>query len=481
MKLYSQAVIAFTMLIATTVTISSNGDLGFGQSAYAQVSDPQVKAIGDSFLTQLPTSWKVSLGGWEYFDIAKCFTTPGAICYGNNPTTPYGSPTFVDPATGIFSTSFQMNRDEAVVLILRTPPQMRYFSFAQYVVQLANDPTVVFASLSDSLNQLKLGTTGSNVQGVNVFDTYTAVVWTADLNTFSRVKNLLKSSGLPEYAINLLPLPLALPTTTLKMGYGSNAETFNMLMRTALPSVPANFTNYMEEKPFYVLKVGPSLHNAINPAPVIGYASDISGISESSTLQTALNKLVSDIKLKYSTSYELTAQSVQYTTKVGWDCIAGDASCAGDNHDALYSKDTGVIKVNKLDDIVIVAGVNHQKTGQSAYINHSVYDTKKIAGIVSVPDPQLTVQSALYHAGVTDPTDPRAKLYQSLYAYVISYDCTGKQYCLKIPAPTPANPVGLNPKEPFLVVGRAYLNSITKVKPSEKEIIHHQVFFGSKK
>jgi hypothetical protein len=63
-----------------------------------------------------------------------------------------------------------MNPSEAVVLVFRTPPTMRYFSFAQYLVKRPGDDYAVFASLSDSLNQLKIGTTGSQSPGTNVFN-----------------------------------------------------------------------------------------------------------------------------------------------------------------------------------------------------------------------------------------------------------------------------------------------------------------------
>ncbi len=448
-------------------------------------ADDYVQKIGDQFVQNLPGDWNASVGTWTYFDIIKCFTTPGASCFGNNPSSPYGQPNFLDPNTQQMSNVFQMNYDEAVVLIFRTPPQMRYYSFVQYLFSEPGSTSPVFASLSDAFNMKKLGTSGSNQIGGSPFDTYSAVVWTADNNTFSSVKSQLLALGLPDIAVNFYPLPRTLPLNpdkTLPMGYGSQADTFSMLMRTALPTVPANFTQYMNEKPFYVLKVGPVTHLMQSQAPVIGYASETSGIVEATGLQSALNKLVSDIKNQYSTNYALKSQTVDYTSKVGWDCIKGVSQCAGDNHDALYSQDVDrAVVVSSLDDLVIVAGVKHQKTGKATYINHAVYDTKKMAGIVSIADTYFTTGSALYHAGVTNPSDIRNRMYQNLYAYVISYNCAGRQYCLQIPAPTPDNPVGLNPGAPFFVMGRSYLEPHTLVRPSPDEIVHHQVYVASKK
>jgi hypothetical protein len=76
--------------------------------------------------------------------------------------------------------------------------------------------------------------------------------------------------------------------------------------------------------------------------------------------------------------------------------------------------------------------------------------------------------------GVSDPADPRLATYSSLYAYAISYDCTGISYCLAIPAPTAANPIGLAPGSPFFVMGRKYLEPRTRVRPALSEITPHR-------
>jgi hypothetical protein len=125
--------------------------------------------------------------------------------------------------------------------------------------------------------------------------------------------------------------------------------------------------------------------------------------------------------------------------------------------------------------------VNHQQSGKAAYMNFAVYDSKKLASIVSITDSDLTSQSALYHAGITNPRDPRVRKYKGLYAYIFSYDCAGKSYCAAIPPPTADNPVGLRPGAPFFVLGRSYLEPHTLVRPSLSEVVPHQVFLGTAK
>jgi hypothetical protein len=446
-------------------------------------ADEYVSKLAHDFVQQLPLDWKYEAGNWEYFDAKTCFQGKQS-CAGSNPTSPYGYPTFLNVMTNTFNKAIQIDQNEAVVLIFRTPPQNRYFGFTQYLMKKHNEPTPVFASLSDTLNLAKLGTSGENIPGVSVFNTYSAIVWSSNINTVNLIKQMLMSLNFPESAINFMPLPASIPDYAFSQGYGETGDQFTMLMRTALPNDQAELDAYLIEKPFFAGKIGPMYPIEYTPAPTIGYASEVSGILELDkfkNLNLALSSLVSDIRKKYGLDYNLRSLPIEFVSKTGWDCIAGSSQCAGDNHDALYSYDTKYpVTVKNLEDFIIVAGVNHQKTGKADYINHSVYDTVHFAGIAGVADTLLTTDSALYHAGVSS-TDLKRIVYKNLYAYIISYDCKGKSYCLSIPAPTASNPVGLNPGAPFVIVGRSYMEPNTLVRPLPAEIVPHQVFSATKK
>jgi hypothetical protein len=445
------------------------------------VADVKVTQMGDTFVNTIPSDWSATKGSWQYFDVKNCWEN-GTTCYGNNPSSPYGFPNFeAIPNQQILN--FKLNSTEAVVIFLRTPPPLRYFGFSQYLFTRGGNPEPVFASVGDTLNLLKISTFASPSPGVNVFNQHAVLIWSADLSTYASVKDMLIKQGIPKAGINFIGLPILLP---LFMGNTPTSDTFNMLMRTAFPTVQADYDAYTKENPFYVVKVGLKVPGANNPAPTIDYANETSGISEGTkaqsmtALQTALNSLVVDIKKKYLKDFILKDQLVNYTEKVGWDCIAGNGKCNGDNHDALYSLDSlGSIVTTNPKDLVIIAGVNHQKTGKALYLNHSIYETTKFAGISAVGDSSFTTESALFHAGVTLPKDPKRLQYQNLYAYIISYNCNGLNYCHQIPAPTPENPVGLLPNTPFLLIGRSYVDKLTKVRPSLNEVVKHQVILGS--
>jgi hypothetical protein len=267
------------------------------------------------------------------------------------------------------------------------------------------------------------------------------------------------------------------------MGYSTSDDIFSLLLRTALPVVQADFDSYRAENPFAVVKVTPGSAAAPVPAPTVGYANEVSGVAEDSALAAALDALVADIKANYRRAFTLKSQTVRPFLAKGLDCIAGISTCVLDSHDALYSADltATAITVTNLQDVVIVAGVNHRNTGKGLYLNHSVNDPVKSAGIVTIDDTQLTTQTALYHANVKLPADPRVKLYKNLYAYAVSYDCAGLKFCIDIPAPTAANPVGLSPGAPFGLWERIYVDPHTGVRPSENEVVRQQVLVGTRR
>lgn len=448
--------------------------LGLTVGANAWAGDPRVQSMGDSFVAGLPADWRSQTGSWAHLDIVDCFTK-GTTCYGSNPSSPYGYPSFGG------SMSMKLGPSEAVVVFMRTPPEVRYFGFTQYLYdRVTSSKPFVFASLSDTLNHLGFATLQTVGHGPARFNQYAVLVWTADLNTLASVKSLLAQQGIQDSEVNFLPLPVGLP---LFMGRSPSADTFTLLMRTALPAVPADYDSYLAEKPFYVVRVAPTAPPAVAPAPIIGYASETTGVSEDAALSSALNTLVANIKANHRRSFTFKDQVVAYSKRIGWDCFADEEDCAGgDNHDALYSRDlSSDLTVGSLRDVVIIAGVNHQKTGKALYINHTVVDPVTTTGIVAVEDPQLTSKSALYHAGVTSPTDPRVQQFSKLYAYAVSYDCNGLKFCINIPAPTADNPVGLRPGATFTVWGRSYVEPRTGVRPDLNEITRHRVLVGRRR
>ena len=445
--------------------------LGFtpGRSCAA---DQVVQALAETFRSDLPIGWHHEQGGWDIFDVAKCFEA-NDNCYASNPSSPYGFLTFDEVAL------VGLAPNEAMVIFMRLPPEVRYFGFTQYLAYRGATETVLIASLSDTLNLLDFSSLHSPAAGQDLFNKPAVLVWTADMNTFDVVKATLAQQGIDASQINFLPIPIGLP---LNMGYELTDDAFTLVMRTALPRDQERFNAYLDDRPFYVVKTGPPAAQPVAPAPMIGFAEERTGVSEGEALASALNTLVDDILSNYKARFKFERQEVRFPGKSGngWDCIKVNVYCSFDNHDALYSTDTSrPVLVRQATDIVIVAGVNHQSTGKAIYMNHAVHDAETNTGIVAIDDSKLSRGSALYHAGVRLPRDPRVELFRNLYAYAIAFDCGKLRFCIEIPRPTAENPVGLNPDEAFMVYGRSYVEPRTGVHPALTEMVQHQVYLGT--
>lgn len=447
---------------------------GFASVNSANASDPLVEVMGKTFVRQLPSGWLSVKGGWEYVNIADCYLGH-ANCFGNNPSGEYGSPTL--PTPNGLSPVLQLTPNEALVIFLRTPPKMRYFGFTQYLFSRPGQTYPLFASVSDSLNLKEFSALDSQTPGAGVFDKYAVIVWTADLNAYNSIVKTLAKQGIASDRINFIPIPISLP---LFMGNGLVYDSFNLLMRTAIPDVRSRLDSYLASMPFYVVKAGPATRTPVNAAPTIGYANRTSGIVEDPALRISLTKMIANIKDHYAAQFAFTDLKIGITDITGWDCIKRNMTCNADTYDALYSRST-TVQVARTNDVVIVAGVNHQKTNKALYLNLTIADAARSTGIVAIDDMVLTTESALYHAGITSPNDPRIQSYQNLYAYAVSYDCSGLQFCLQIPPPTPENPVGLAPGAPFVIAGRSYVEPHTLVRPSLQEVVMHRVFLGTHK
>lgn len=439
----------------------------------ASALDPRVQAMGDSFVADLSPDWRTTRGDWRVFDVAACFAS-GAHCFASNPSGPYGF--LVLDGTS----KFNLDEGEAVVVFMRTPPELQYFGFTQYLNTRGAEKQTLIASLGDTLNQLKFSSLDSGEPGTGVFDAYAVLVWTADLNAFAVVEDALIRQGIDPSRINPVWIPVGLP---LHMGYGPADDTFTLVMRVALPTSQERLDAYLDERPLYVVKVTPNAAAPIAPAPMTGFAEEISGVWEDAALESALASLVGDIVKNYRGAFRLRASPVRSVSKdrTGWDCIALNIFCSFDNHDATYWADTPTpVVVKNVDDVVIVAGVNHRSTGKAIYTSHAVQSVPQNTGIVDIGGDRLSKESALYHAGVRSPRDPRVRLYEQLYAYAIAFDCGSYSYCLQIPPPTPENPVGLDPGEPFVVLGRYYVEPRTGVRPDLSEVIGHRVLIGTR-
>jgi hypothetical protein len=384
----------------------------------------------------------------------------------------------------------KMLKTDALVLIMETPPSMRYFGVTPYLyMRYYSTPTVtqpgyvkVFESLADSVNMTDIGTAGSATPGGNPFAQLSVVVMTADSNTFKQIRGQLMKLGFPASAINLLDMPVN--DVPLKMGTGSGADMFTMLLRTAYPDDPARMSDYIARAPFRFMQLSVVKARNLNalPAPVDKVPG--TGVSESPALATARDELVTQLLAQYGSAYAITEINAFDRQTNNYACIQTARMCSGDNSDAIYAHEIDHwIPGNTVNGIpqdkLLIVGVNHVLTGKAVYVSQSVVEDTHQVGVAAVSDTWLQ-GTALTMAGIASSNDPRYATYGSLYAFTIGYDCTGEQACLTIPQPT-ATQVGVPIGDNIDVTGRTYVELATGTRPSTNEIIDSRVFLLQKK
>ena len=410
--------------------------------------------------------YTVQKGVLRFFRVDDCKALDN--CFGNNPSSPYGFyclppapggsevPSLVDaicPA-GLKPT-WQLREDEAVVFLGRTAPTVRYLGFRSYVFsrRIASGARKdLFASLGDSINQLNIASSGTACGGKgSAFDADTTVITTADRKLDALLRTKLDQAGIPASIVN----SDVIPRSVVKMGLDVDGDAFAMLYRVALFGDAAAGEAYLQGGDVTVLRITPKAATTIDPAPVPELKARGTGTTEAD-YQAALGSLIDALAAKYAPAKIETTRMISIAP-VGLECLKTDVNCLGDNQDTLYiASAPNTIDAEKC--FYVVAGVNHQVSGKATYMNVSVYATKKIMGVGSVTDAQL---SGSADALIADSPQKKA-----LYAYAFKRDCGGEAHCFTIPSGAIGVPIG----ERMNFIMRPYLEAATRVAPDSGEI-----------
>jgi hypothetical protein len=173
---------------------------------------------------------------------------------------------------------WQMEQDEAIVIIGQTPPAMRYFSIQTWVqlgpAAVISDTLPVTATRSligsafgDSTNNLTTHTVGPDP-----FDRPIVYIITGNRTTEQRVRAIAKHAGYPAEVINVE----ALSTAIAPLGIGPTGSIFVTVQRNAVALVPENvLKEYVErslieppEYPYRAFRLSPEVALAPDPYPV---------------------------------------------------------------------------------------------------------------------------------------------------------------------------------------------------------------------
>jgi len=387
--------------------------------------------------------------------------------YANNAGGNYLAITNIIQGTMVPS-QFQLQPNDAIVIIGRTPPPVAYFSYCSYLFSHHYDgelmPRTIFASLGDTLNNLVIRTEGSATG--NPYNQDVIVVSTADRGIDARVR---ASALAAEFSPDIINTDV-IPSSVVKLGKGRDFDSFVFLNRLSVPAPghEQELTDYMQHPGMTVLYLSQTSTNTpLNPFPTPPLRVRGTGMSEAD-LMPALGALRKAILNKYP-GYKAT----EFTTKVWiteWlDGIQRKKNVLAETRDTSYLRTTADFKLaDDPDEFLIIFGVNHQAIGKATYSSFSVYQKEKDLGIKGLNSPDF----AKYSIGVV----PQNAYAPYLYASKVARNCGDDPQCIQIELPEYLQPCTEVDLSKELFVGfRAYLEPPTAVGPNPAELLYDQV------
>ncbi len=493
MKTYIILTVLFAMLIGT----------GLAQNATTVDVKAFQKALEKDGFT-------VQQGTLGYFDLIKIYNLgvlPSA--YGNNPSTKYLT-YFIPPAPshkvpelfakiafalGIkqnVSAFWNLGPDEAIVFVGKTPPECRYFSYDNYIVdrKYGNETRWIFANLADTVNNLVINTAGTpNGLAGNPYNQTTVIVATADRGINQRIRAAAISAGYSGDTFNTQVFPSAM----LNMGLENNSDTFAIILRPALFIDEQVGNDYINNTPATVLRITPNESTKLDPYNYPGLRVRGTGKTEFD-LTDDLEELRMAILNKYS-GLKTIELPVSQIVPVGSDGIQRGIDAIIPDNDACYLwtgnqtvssptppfpnlslyydfvRHPAITLGNDTNEFIIVYGVNHVATGKATYSSFGVYGADVWNGIGAVTDADFNGTAKDYL-----PDNPNAKY---LYVYKIARHANGAPHCFEVPY-GPGG-YGIYPNQPVFIFWRDYLEKATKTGPSYSEIVYDRAIKFSPK
>jgi hypothetical protein len=427
--------------------------------------------------TLAAAGFTVQPGVFSLFDPGDCCKL-GGNCAGNNPSSPYA--TFLVPrapgqqvanpgedAKGL-SSSFRLGLEEAVVWVGELPPKAGYFGFTPYLFDRddgSGNRVKVFASLSETLNDLVIGSDGA---AGDPFGHQAVVVLAADASVAAKVKDAAVAAGWPAGAVNVLPID----ASTARPGLDEKDDSFGVLLRLAQVEDAAAGKAWLAKLPAEVYRVTPGgpYPNPVPYGKADARPKDAANV-EGPDLAAALDELEQAIVAAHAATHGATPHPVSVSPLDPYACIANLKSCLGDNRDTNYPATKLFKWLPGAEDFLVVYGVDHAKTKKATYANASVYAVQHLIGVAAVASDAWAGSASQYL--------PNHPLADELYAYRIARACDGAPYCLEIASQQ--CPDGIAPGAYSAIAFRAYLEPSTATAPDPATMVLDRVIELTKK
>jgi hypothetical protein len=358
---------------------------------------------------------------------------------------------------------WQLNPDEAVVIVTKTPPECTYFSYCGFIFNKYYEKDQqrkwVWTSYNDPLNNLTIKTSGTpNGTKGNPFNQDTIIIITADKGTDQRIRSAAVAAGYSESIINTY----VIPSSMVKLGIGPEYDTMVFGQRMALFTDEEAGQQYVNAITA-AIRVIPKSKGNLDPFPAPELRVRGTGATEVD-LQPALDELRQAILAKYS---NLSAKELETSLWLpeSYEAVQTETYVAGESRDTVYLRCDTLTLGDDPDEFAIVYGVNHAATGKATYANCNFYGEAGWNGVTGIYNTE--------YAGSAEEYLPGNPLAKYLYVCKFARSCGSEQTCVAVPTGPKAHGVGLD--EPAFIGFRAYMEPATKVGPSYTELLYDRV------
>ena len=400
-------------------------------------------------------------------------------CFGNNPAAPYLLPLvplgpgqtpenlpipnpitdypLVSEDKGLYMEYF-LRPDEAIVLVGKTPPEVKYFGLRSYLVRryspADNGYKYIFASLGDTANNF----TTATVDSADPYQQPVMFISTADAGIDRRIRAAASAAGYAPGIINtdVMPAPM------IKLGSTGTPDSFLMLQRAALFADPLAQQAYYANPGMTVFRITPKSATNLEPFAVPELRIKGTGHTNELDLLETEEELGRAILARYD---YLSPRDLQTSVafEAGYDAIQRNTNALGDNRDTIYLRSDNFFLRERPDDFVIVYGANHAATGKATYSNFGVYGRIALNGVGSV-DNTVFPTAEEFLLG-----NPLARYF---YVYKIARHCDSNESLPCLAIPTGPGAAGIPVTQPAFLAFRAYVEPSTKVGPAYEEVLY---------
>lgn len=326
------------------------------------------------------------------FNMALCLSGLTG-CFGQNPASPYTGPRWSRSPSGSLSSegggapglsvetlllgTFTLTANQAVVVWGRTPPPCAYFGLTPYLFsspsKCGDQP--LFATIADTTNANSFRALWPN-EAKSPFNLPFFLIYSANLtlgNYLLRTMTTQRRRGI------FMPIKRRLPD-----------DLYLVVGRAAGFSNPADEARYLQNPGQSIAVVSGGSAFAAGPYQTTSIWKPRNAVGNEDEVKAQLMDVTRAVETAVGQSagvpYWTAVPTYVFMSDIGYDtgddCINHCTNCRGDNRDAVYRL-ADFPRVGPKD-VLLVVGVNHNRTGKSTYTNLSVYDVDRELGLDSV-------------------------------------------------------------------------------------------------